>query len=649
MSVPVLDFRNTNSLWCSVIVETLARLGLRHAVVCPGSRSAPLTFAFARHPQVEAVPVLDERSAGFFALGLVRQHHRPVALLCTSGTAAAGFLPAIIEAHESGVPLLVFTADRPPEMRDCGSGQTIDQQKFYGGYVNYYHELAVPEAKVELLHYVRQNTVCAFERTQFPFGGPVHLNAPFRDPLPPIEDGLAEKLRGLIDPETFFAHVEPALPPPVVESSAGLRPASYLALPDLARFSRGVIVAGPAQPADPKAYCAAVARIAAALGWPVLADGLNPLRNHAAANPLLVINYNAVLRSAVLAERLKPEAVLGLGDWPTSKQLRQWLQGAGVETWIVSADSRNHDPLHGRTRHLRCSVEALANDVTSLSGTGVSSSGTGVSPVIPKDMGGTPMPQQSDMGKLSAAPDQQTSPQGGRERTPYAAEWLRADRAAGLAIDSRLSTIDPAFEGSVSRLLSESLPPGTPIFVANSMPVRDVEFFWKLSDRGCRLLFNRGANGIDGTLSTALGVAHGNKPAVALTGDLALLHDTNGFLLRPKLRGSLTIVLINNRGGGIFEMLLVAKFDPPFEEFFAAPQEVDFARLCSAYGAAHVLVRDRAHLAELISTLPETGLRVLEVRTDRKRDAASRRELIGVAGQAAEDEVRRAKPSLCKL
>jgi 2-succinyl-5-enolpyruvyl-6-hydroxy-3-cyclohexene-1-carboxylate synthase len=134
-----------------------------------------------------------------------------------------------------------------------------------------------------------------------------------------------------------------------------------------------------------------------------------------------------------------------------------------------------------------------------------------------------------------------------------------------------------------------------------------------------------------------------------LTGDLALLHDTNGFLLRPKLRGSLTIVLINNRGGGIFEMLLVAKFDPPFEEFFAAPQEVDFARLCSAYGAAHVLVRDRAHLAELISTLPETGLRVLEVRTDRKRDAASRRELIGVAGQAAEDEVRRAKPSLCKL
>ena len=675
MPVPALDFCNTNSLWCSVIVETLARLGLRQAVICPGSRSASLTFAFARHPQVEAIPVLDERSAGFFALGLARQHHRPVALLCTSGTAAAGFLPAIIEAHESGVPLLVFTADRPPEMRECGSGQTIDQQKFYGGYVNYYHELAVPEAKVELLQYARQSTAYAFERAQFPFAGPVHLNAPFRDPLPPVEDGLAERLKEQIDPETFFAHVAPATPPPTAESSAGLRPALSLAmanlsslavLPDaggrarppgapritdgpavrpyrqadqwdqIARFSRGVIVAGPAQPADPEAYCAAVARIAAALGWPVLADGLNPLRNHAAENPLLVINYNAVLRSAALAARLKPEAVLGLGDWPTSKQLRQWLQGADAETWIVAADSRNHDPLHGRTRHLRCSIEALANNLASLGGTGLPPGGTVVSPVIPKDMGGTPMPQQSDTGKMLMRPDPQAVLPGGRERTAYASEWLRADQAAGIALDARFSTLDHFFEGSVSRLLSESLPPGTPVFVASSMPVRDVEFFWKASDRGCRLYFNRGANGIDGTLSTALGMAHGNRPAVALTGDLALLHDTNGFLLRPKLRGSLTIVLINNRGGGIFEMLPVAKFDPPFEEFFAMPQEVDFARLCSAYGASHVLVRDGAHLAQLISALPEAGLRVLEVRTDRKRDAALRRELFGAAAHAAE-------------
>ena len=209
MSGTALDFRNTNSLWCSAVVETLARLGLRHAILCPGSRSTPLTFAFARHPDIEAIPVLDERSAAFFALGLARQHHRPTALLCTSGTAAASFLPAIIEAHESGVPLLVLTADRPPEMRECGSGQTIDQQKFYGGYVNYYHELAVPEAKLELLQYARESTAYAFERTQYPFAGPVHLNAPFRDPLPPVEDGSTGDLREKIDVETSFGHMEP--------------------------------------------------------------------------------------------------------------------------------------------------------------------------------------------------------------------------------------------------------------------------------------------------------------------------------------------------------------------------------------------------------------------------------------------------------
>lgn len=589
MSAELLDFRNANSLWCSVVVATLARLGLRYAVVCPGSRSTPLTFAFARHPQIEAIPVLDERSAGFFALGLARQHNRAVALLCTSGTAAAGFLPAVIEAHESGAPLLVFTADRPPEMRECGSGQTIDQQKFYGGYVNFYHELAVPEANVERLRYARQTIIFAWERAQHPFAGPVHLNAPFRDPLAPVEDGLAEKLRLAIDPETFFSHLGHGLEGGAFPCGEG----SSLALPDFRRFSRGVIVAGPAQPADPAGYCAAVAQIAAALGWPVLADGLNPLRNHAAANPLLAINYNAVLRSASLAAQLKPGAVLSLGDWPVSKQLRQWLADADAETWIISPDIRNRDPLHGRTRHLRIGVEALA-------------------------------------GRLAA------SAEGRREPDAYLREWLRADRAAGAATDSRLSAFDHFFEGHGSWLLSRSLPQGTPVFVANSMAVRDVEFFWQSNNRGCRLYFNRGANGIDGTLSTAVGVAHGNRPAVALTGDLALLHDTNGFLAIPKLRGSLTIVLINNRGGGIFEMLPVAKFDPPFEEFFATPQDVDFARLCAAYGAGHVLVRDRSHFVELISVLPEKGVRVLEVRTDRKRDAALRRELFAAAGRAAE-------------
>src|SRR4051812_18141345 len=198
--VPTIDARNTNSLWASVLVETLVRLGVRQAVVSPGSRSTPLTMALAAHPRMEAIPVLDERSAAFFALGLAKQRLRPVVLVCTSGTAAANYYPAVIEAHEAGVPLVVITADRPPEMRECMSGQTIDQQKLYGSYVDFYHELAVPELSEALLRYLRQTVAHAVARTMSLSPVPVHLNAPFRDPLPPLPDGgQAQKLSAAID------------------------------------------------------------------------------------------------------------------------------------------------------------------------------------------------------------------------------------------------------------------------------------------------------------------------------------------------------------------------------------------------------------------------------------------------------------------
>jgi 2-succinyl-5-enolpyruvyl-6-hydroxy-3-cyclohexene-1-carboxylate synthase len=204
--------------------------------------------------------------------------------------------------------------------------------------------------------------------------------------------------------------------------------------------------------------------------------------------------------------------------------------------------------------------------------------------------------------------------------------WARYEQKARAAFDDKFRHEAPLFEPKAAWLLARHLPPETTLFIANSMPVRDVEYVWPPGDRAIRPLCNRGANGIDGTLSTALGVAHGaERPAVLLTGDLALLHDTNGFLLRPKFRGSLTIVLINNRGGGIFDHLPVAQFEPPFEEFFATPQDVDFAKICVSYGVEHVLVRDWPHFRELVSQLPASGLRVLELRTDRKRDAAQRK------------------------
>ncbi len=505
MSSLNLDFRSVNSLWGGVLVETLARCGVTRAVLSPGSRSAPLVFAFARHPRIESIPVLDERSAAFFALGLAKKNRRPVALICTSGTAAANFLPAIIEAHESGTPLIVLTADRPPELRDCASGQTIDQQKIYGGYVEFYHELAVPEASEPLLRYLRQMVAQACARAQ---SGPVHLNCPFRDPLVPVDDGTTQALVQKID-EDFFAHLEPAAP------------ASATATWPPPAGARGLIVAGSQIVANPAAYAAAIIKAAETLGWPVLADALSPVRHHAGGKATIIATYDAILRSALTARELAPQHVICLGGWPVSKVLRGWLEQAQAETLMVSPGEVNRDGLHGRTRHLPLSAESFT-------------------------VAGSPAADPA-----------------------YAARWSRAESAARASIDGVLGPTDELFEGKAAWLLAQHLPEETPFFVANSMPVRDMEYFWPAGDRRCEMAFNRGANGIDGTLSTALGVAHGaDRPTVLLTGDLALLHDTNGFLLRPKLRGSLTVVLINNRGGGIFEHLPVAQFEPPFEEVF---------------------------------------------------------------------------------
>ncbi len=568
-----LDYRNTNSLWGSVLAETLHRSGLREVVISPGSRSTPLTMAFARHPGIEAIPVLDERSAAFFALGLARQHHRPVAVLCTSGTAGANYFPAVIEAQESGVPLLVLTADRPPEMRECRSGQTIDQQKLFGSHVNFYHELSVPQATLPMLRYLRQTTAQALERTQWPVSGPVHLNAPFRDPLPPIGDGMTGALRTELNEAKFFAVLKPVEPLEII-------PRGRL------RFgNRGVIIAGQARPRDPAAYASAVGAISRKLGWPVLADALSPLRHHAHRVPNLVTTYDFIARSPALTRQLQPDHVLCLHDWPTSKALRQWLQGEDLAVTFVSSHPQNPDALHSRSRVLRCPVKALARVVQS----------------------------------------------GGKSQV-WLAGWLHAERQAVRRLSRALAATDELFEGRVSALLPAVLPKGTPMLVANSMPVRDLEYFCPANNRGLGVHCNRGANGIDGTLSTALGLAHGNQPAVLLTGDLALLHDTNGFLSVPKFRGSLTIVLINNRGGGIFGHLPVARFEP-FEEFFATPQQADFKKLCAAYRVRHVLVRNRAHLEKLLGKLPPRGVRVLEIRADRRRDAATRQILFrNVAG-----------------
>lgn len=568
----MIDYRNTNLLFASVLTETLKRLGLTTAVICPGSRSTPLAIAFARQEGIEAIPILDERSAAFFALGIARRCKLPVVLVCTSGTAGANFYPAIIEAKESRVSLLVLTCDRPPELRDCHSGQTIDQLKLYGTYPNWQTELALPSADMGMLAYLRQTMIHAWTTALYPVAGVVHINVPFRDPLAPLPDGIESNL---LNEEDFFSGIKQSVGR--MQRSAQNFPVQWQ------KSQRGIIIAGVAQPEKAREYVSAIAHLSKLLQFPVLAEGLSPVRNYADLNPYLISTYDLLLRNSELSKHLKPEVVIQIGELPTSKELRNWLTSTQAQRWIIDESDRNLDPLHGKTTHVQTSVEQLAETYKS-------------------------------------------SP---KAHNSYLQLWCESETKVRANIDSKMAEIEQIFECKTAWLLSKVLPLNTPLFISNSMPVRDVEFFWQPNNLHVQPFFNRGANGIDGTLSTALGIAHWQQSSVMLTGDLALLHDTNGFLLNNKLCGHLTIILINNNGGGIFEMLPVSKFEPPFEDFFATPQNLDFASLCATYNVEYELVNSWEQLKEKLNPLPSTGIRVLELQTNRKLDAKWRQENLG--------------------
>ncbi len=561
-----LDFRNINTLWASVLVDTLQHLGVSLAVICPGSRSTPLAIAFARSPHIEAVSILDERSAAFFALGHAKRTGRPAVLVCTSGTAAANFYPAVIEARESRIPLLILTADRPPELRDCHSGQTIDQLKLYGNYPNWQAEVTIPSSQTALLAYLQQTITYAWERTITPTAGSVHLNLPFSDPLTPL---IQPEIQALADTFKDFL-------PPVTPQLSQLK-ISQWSMPPEWQTTKGLIIAGVAQPTDPLAYAQAIGQLSQALGWPVLTEGLSPVRNYADLNPYLISSYDLILRNTQVSPSLTPEVIIQIGDLPTSKELRQWLTKLRPTTWIVEPSEQNVNALHLHASYLRIAVTELA--------------------------------------AYFQSPATLTS-------SSYRETWLQLDRQTRQAIDRTMTNLDRLCECKIPWLLSQSLPPTTVVFIANSMPIRDMEFFWRPNNQQYRPLGNRGANGIDGTLSTALGAVHGlEQPAILITGDLSLLHDTNGLLLRQQFRGSLTILLINNNGGGIFTMLPIAQFDPPFQEFFLTPQDVDFQMLCAAYQINYQKITSWPEFKQQLPNINKPGITVWEIVTDAYQDS----------------------------
>ena len=558
-------FANTNALWSAVGVRTLVNLGLRHVVISPGSRSTPLAFAFAENPEIGTTVALDERSAGFIALGLAKATREPVALLCTSGTAGANYLPAVIEARLSATPLLVLTADRPPELRDCHSGQTITQNGLFGRYPVWASEAAVPSTDLNLLRYWRQLLVDGWQRAQGPLAGPVHLNLPFRDPLSP-----SEPEKGYKEPTGFDLDAFTALPV-CAQVDSLLTPASVADL--LPKTERGVIVVGPHAPADRQEFADALLELSHLTGWPVLADGAGTVRGDLGSSGRLVSAYDLILRDPKLAQALRPTAAIFVGPLPTSKVLRAWLKNSDVVALQINRAGENVDSTHGRW--------------TRLDGT-LTPSGEHA--------------KATDNARLSA--------------------WSKAQKAARAKLE-RIARVDWNFEGRVVTLLEEALGPDDRLFIGSSMPVRDLEWFYHPPGPGPEVLCNRGANGIDGTVSTALGASLDGKRTVLLCGDLTFLHDSNALLSAYGHTGDLTVVVVNNQGGGIFNHLAVAKETKRFEQLWGTPQAADLGKLCAAHGVRHDHAETWTALARQLERRGK-GVRVIEFRTDREADAAWR-------------------------
>ncbi|HEX2232993.1 MAG TPA: 2-succinyl-5-enolpyruvyl-6-hydroxy-3-cyclohexene-1-carboxylic-acid synthase [Thermoleophilaceae bacterium] len=548
-------------------VDELRRCGMTYAVTCPGSRNAPIALTLAAQDGIDCVSVIDERSAGYLALGMAKSSGRPVAITCTSGTAAANLHPAVCEAFEARVPLLVLTADRPPELREVGAGQSIDQIELYGSAAKWFVEVGNHEPRRETAVHHRALACRAFWTAGGGRPGPVHLNFSLREPLAPAPEELeADDWAGRPGGQPWVELRE--------HSSAPHANDVQQLAERVAAAPRGAIVCGPVAEdvAEP------VARLAAEAGWPVLAEPASGLRCGEHDRSHVIAHYDVLLRSEAFSAAHAAELVIRVGDTPTSKPLRAWL-GAAPQV-VIDPHAAWHEPTRAAELVLHaaaspaCDALAAALELRS---------------------------PRSDPG------------------------WLAAWRDADALVAPELAKAADPFEPKLLAALEPALPDDALVWLSSSMPVRDVESFFPQSPKPLRFLANRGANGIDGVVSSAAGAAlAGGRPAFLLTGELALLHDLGGLLAAGRAGAELTIVCLNNGGGAIFDFLPVAEHAEPelYERHIATPAGIDLERVAALAGLPHSLASTPGDLEAAISA---PGL--VEVRTDRQANVREHREL----------------------
>lgn len=601
----VQSYENINQLWAETIVEELARSGVRHAVISPGSRSTPMVLAFVAHPDITDHSVIDERSAAFFALGMAKELEEPVVLLCTSGTAAANYFPAVCEADAARVPLLLLTADRPVSLRDSGAPQTMDQLKLYGDHVRWFSDTGLPEADRHRLRALRSVICHAVVEARTPRPGPVHVNLPFRKPLEPTPTGRAEDeilhslvehggeaVQGRRDGRAWLRVFDAARDDGALEEIADA----------LLRARRPVILVGP--DADGHRLAEPLLHVAERHGIPIFAEAASQLRSGYDSS-MVVSTFDLLLRSANFRARCNPDLVLQLGGVPTNAAVQRFLDQEQIPHYCLTPDTGRRDATHT----VRVQVSGnLFEYILRL----------------------------SDV--LDRVPPRTVD-------TDFLDMLRRADTVARAELDARCTALPALFEGAVLRRCISSLPAQSAVIVSSSMPIRDLETFVPDIPDGCRLHFNRGVNGIDGMVSTALGVArarHGiatamsvddgrraAPPTFLITGDIAFLHNLNAAAGERLRDIPLTVLLLNNDGGEIFDMLPVRAYEPAFTRHFLTPQGADFSAACGVFGIGYHRVEHMTELAPALDAACAAGdMQVIEVRTDLARSGEMRRTLL---------------------
>jgi 2-succinyl-5-enolpyruvyl-6-hydroxy-3-cyclohexene-1-carboxylate synthase len=570
---------NRNYLAMEALVEELVRSGVRDACLSPGNRSAPLAFALARARGIRVWTHVDERSSGFFALGLARKTRRPVVVACTSGSAVANLMPAVVEAHYGRVGLIMLTADRPPELLGRSAPQTIEQRGIFGPHVRFSADLGPPDPSLAGLRHIRSTATRAVAEAAGPPAGVSHLNLPLRDPLDPIslEDLDTELLasRGAKPHTSFLAGSRRV----GAESLHGV-------LSVLEGAERPVVFAGSLDDGRPD-LAEAVLELAIGLGAPVLAEPMSNLRGET-LEPVRVDAYEALLRAGRFTGADAPDVVVRLGGPPTSRTVAEWLEASGAANIVIDDGLEWPDPASSAAVMIRAELEGTCRSLA--------------------------------LGL-----------RGGDAPEAWRRRWLEADGVARASISAFLESEREGFEGNTVAAVAQAIPAQSTLYVASSMAVRDLDWFWPRGKTGVRILANRGANGIDGFVSSVLGAASAGGPVVGLCGDLSFFHDVSGLVAGRRLGLQACFVVNNNGGGGIFDFLPTARgpegWSEHYEKLFVTPLGIDLGPLAKAYGASFETVGEPTGIAAAVSRgIAAPGISVVEVVLDRKhaREAHAR-------------------------